>query len=113
MTKTIKLSLLASLFCTTTISANEDLGTITVSSATKSEQSIQDITSNVEVITSVELEEKNITTVTEALNLVSGVSFTSNGGIGSVTSISVRGSDNNRVLILIDGIKFKDRKSVV
>jgi len=112
MTKTIKLSLLASLFCTTTISANEDLGTITVSSATKSEQSIQDITSNVEVITSVELEEKNITTVTEALNLVSGVSFTSNGGIGSVTSISVRGSDNNRVLILIDGIKFKDHSSM-
>ncbi len=112
MTKTIKLSLLASLFCTATITANEDLGTITVSSATKSEQSIKDVTSNVEVITSIELEEKNIKTVTEALNLVSGVSFTSNGGMGSVTSISVRGSDNNRVLILIDGIKFKDHSSI-
>ena len=55
---------MASLFCTATINANEGLGTITVSSATKSEQSIKDVTSNVEVITSIELEEKNIKTFT-------------------------------------------------
>ncbi|MCD4757421.1 MAG: TonB-dependent receptor [Arcobacteraceae bacterium] len=108
MTNTIKLSLVASLFCTATINANEGLGTITVSSATKSEQSIKDVTSNVEVITSIELEEKNIKTVTEALNLVSGVSFTSNGGIGATTSLSLRGMNGDNILILIDGIKFQD-----
>jgi vitamin B12 transporter len=102
----------ASLLSTVVATANDDLGSITISSATKSEQSIKDVTSNVEVITNIELEEKNIKTVAEALNLVSGVSFTSNGGMGSVTSISVRGSDNNRVLILIDGIKFKDHSSM-
>ena len=108
MTKAIKLSLVASLFCISASCAKDDLGTITVSSATKSEQSIKDVTSNVEVITSIELEEKNIKTVTEALNLVSGVSFTSNGGIGATTSLSLRGMNGDNILILIDGIKFQD-----
>jgi len=112
MTNTIKLSLAAGLLYTTTINANDDLGTITVSGATKSEQSIKDITTNVEVITNVELEEKNIKTVSEALNLVSGVSFTSNGGIGATTSISIRGSDTNRVLILVDGVRYQDPANI-
>ncbi|MCI0501771.1 MAG: TonB-dependent receptor plug domain-containing protein, partial [Epsilonproteobacteria bacterium] len=90
----------------------EDLGVITVTSATKSEQSIKDVTSNVEVITGVELEEKHITTLSDALNLVSGISFTSNGGLGATTSINLRGSDNNRVLVLIDGVKVKDHSSI-
>lgn len=90
---------------------NFDLGTLTISSATKSEQSIKDITSDVSVITNTELEEKNVHTVTEALNLASGISFTSNGGIGSTTSINLRGSGNNRVLVLIDGIKYQDPSS--
>ncbi|MEA3354124.1 MAG: TonB-dependent receptor [Campylobacterota bacterium] len=112
MKNTIKLSLAASLLAAINLHAQDNLGSITVTSATKSEQSIKDITSNVELITSVELEEKNIKTVTEALNLVSGVSFTSNGGMGSSTSLNLRGSSNNRVLILIDGVKYKDHSSI-
>ncbi len=109
MTKTIKLSLVASLFCTATIiNANEDLGTITVSSATKSEQSIKDVTSNIDVITATELEEKHITNVSDALNLISGISFTANGGPGSTTSVRLRGFDSKRVLVLIDGIRYND-----
>ncbi|MEA2049612.1 MAG: TonB-dependent receptor [Campylobacterota bacterium] len=108
MTKIIKLSVLASILCTSIVSANQDLGQITVTSATKSEQSIKDITSNVEVITSYELEEKNINSVSEALNLVSGVGFTSNGGMGATTSINLRGMNSNRTLVLIDGVRFQD-----
>lgn len=108
MTNKIKLSLIASLLTTSVAIANEDLGTITVSSATKSKQSIKDVTSNVDVITSVELEEKHITNVSDALNLVSGISFTSNGGLGSTTSVRVRGFDSKRVLVLIDGVRYND-----
>jgi len=107
MQNKIKLSLVACLL-TTTIVANENLGVITITSATKSEQSIKDVTSSVSVVTGIELEEKNIKTVTEALNLVSGISFTSNGGMGKTTSINLRGMGNNRTLILIDGMKFQD-----
>jgi vitamin B12 transporter len=112
---TLQISLAVAVFLTAnSLGANEnyDLGTISVSSATKSEQSIKDVTSNVEIISGLELEEKNIKTVAEALNLVSGISFVSNGGIGATTFVSLRGSDNNRVLILIDGIKYKDHSSI-
>lgn len=110
MNKSIKLSLAASVFAVSNLYAqdNYDLGSITISSATKSEQSIKDVTSNVEVITSAELEEKNIKTLTEALNLVSGVSFTRNGGLGKTTSIRLRGMDTKRTLVLIDGIRYND-----
>ncbi len=113
MNKTFKISL-AALTAAVNLQAQDtyEMGAITVSSATKSEQSIKDVTSNVEVITSSELEEKQVTSVIEALNLVSGVSFTSNGGLGATTSINLRGSSNNRVLILIDGVKFKDHSSM-
>lgn len=111
--KKLNISLVATLLATLNLyGTSEDLGTITVSSATKSEQSIKDVTSNVNVISSVELEEKNIRTVSEALNLVSGISFTTNGGLGGTTSVNLRGSDNNRVLILVDGVRFKDHSSI-
>ncbi|MEA3314976.1 MAG: TonB-dependent receptor, partial [Campylobacterota bacterium] len=106
--KKIKLSITTALLLATNLYSSQDLGTINISSATKSEQSIKDITSNVEVITSYELEEKHISTVTEALNLISGVSFTSNGGIGATTSLNLRGMSNKRTLVLIDGIRFQD-----
>ncbi len=105
-----KLSLVASFIIATNTLANDtqDLGSITVSSANKSEQSIKDITSNVEVITKDELEAKHITTVAEALNQISGINYTSNGGIGSTTSLFLRGMNDNRTLILIDGIRYQD-----
>lgn len=107
MKNNIKLSI-AAIFAVSSLYALEDLGTITVSSATKSQQSIQDVTSNVEVITSYELEEKHITTVSEALNLISGISFTSNGGLGKTTSLNIRGMDTKGTLVLIDGIRYND-----
>jgi len=115
MNKKITTSLVASfLLATTQLQANDEyqLSTITVSSATKTEQSIKDVTSNINVITKEEIEEKKFTTVLEALNSVAGISFSSNGGMGSSSSLNLRGSDNNRVLILIDGIKYKEHSSI-
>lgn len=110
MNKKTTISFVAALFLATNLLSAQtlDLGEIEVVSATKSKQSIQDVTSNVEVITSAELEEKHITTVTQALNLLPGISYVSNGGIGSSTTINLRGMSNNRVLILIDGIRYQD-----
>lgn len=88
-----------------------ELGEVTITSATKTSQSIKDVTSNVSVIASQEIEEKNYTTVAEALNSLAGVSFTHNGGLGSSTSIFLRGAGNNRTLVLIDGIRYQDPSS--
>jgi len=114
MEKNISLSIVTATLLATNSYAqtSEDLGMITVSSATKSEQSIKDITSNVEVITGAELEEKHITTLSDALNLVSGISFTQNGGLGKSTSVNVRGFDSKRVLVLIDGVRYNDPTSI-
>lgn len=80
---------------------------ITITSATKSEQSIKDVTSNVEVITGAELEEKHITTVLDALRL-SGISITQSGGIGQTSSFFMNGFKSGHALVLIDGIKYND-----
>lgn len=113
MQKKISTSLVASfLLATTNLFSAQSLEPITVTSATKSEQSIKDVTSNVDVITAQEIEEKHFTTVIEALNTLAGVSIISNGGIGGSSTLNLRGTSNNRTLILIDGVKFKDHSSI-
>lgn len=112
MKKTIKLSL-ASVALISSLHAEEiiNLDTITVTSATKSSQLLENLTSNINVITSQEIEEKHYTSVTEALNSISGINYTSNGGLGSTTSIFLRGAGNNRTLVLVDGIRYQDPSS--
>lgn len=111
MNKKITTSLVASfLLATTQLQANDEyqLSTITVSSATKTEQSIKDVTSNINVITKEEIEEKKFTTVSEALNTISGINVVSNGGLGKSQSVFMRGFDSQRILVLIDGIRYND-----
>ncbi len=108
MKHTITLSLFAASLLTTASFAQEDLGEITVTTENKAPQSLQNITSDVDVITAKEIEERGYITVTEALNSLPGISFTSNGGLGKSTSVYVRGMDNKRVLILVDGIRYQD-----
>lgn len=108
MHKKISTSLVASLLIATNLYSNENLETITVTSATKSTQSIKDVTSNVEVITKDEIEERHFTTVSEALNTLAGINVISNGGLGNSTSLFLRGMDTDRTLVLVDGIRFQD-----
>lgn len=108
MKRKISLSIATAVLLSTNIYASEDLGMITVTSATKSEQSIKDVTSNVEVITGAELESKHISTVLDALRL-SGVSVSQSGGIGQQSSFFLNGFSSGNTLVLIDGIKFNDQ----
>lgn len=105
------MSLITCALFTTALSADANIGEITVYSATKSEQSIKDVTSNISVITKEEIEEKHLGTALDALKLIPGISFTQNGGVGSTSSIMLRGSSNNRLLVLIDGIRYKNNGS--
>jgi len=107
MNKTIKLSLACAVIFSALEAQSVELGTVVVTGATKNEQSIKDVTSNVTVITSEELEEKHSTSVVEVLNNVSGINIVNNGGIGSVSSVQLRGMSNRRTLVLIDGIRYK------
>lgn len=108
MNKKLTTSLVASLLIATNLTANQTLDTITVTSATKSEQSIKDVTSNIEVITSQEIEERHFTNVSDALKTLSGIAITSNGGVGQLDSLFIRGVQAKRILILIDGIRYNE-----
>jgi len=91
---------------------NINLTPITVCAASKSQQSILDVTSNISVITEDEIEEKHYTTVTEAISSLSGINFKQNGGLGQQTSLFLRGQASDRVLVLIDGVRYNDVTSL-
>ena len=108
MQKKLSTSLVASFLLATNLFSAQNLETITVTSATKSTQSIKDVTSNVEIITKEEIEERHFSGVSEALNTLAGISVTSNGGVGQNDSIFIRGIDSKRILILVDGVRYNE-----
>ncbi len=74
-----------------------------VISATKTPVPVTQLTSAVEVITGEELERRQVKTVVDALRLSQGVTVFSNGGPGSASSVRIRGSNSDQVLVIIDG----------
>ena len=79
-----------------------------VVSASKYEEPIEETTEDIEVITSEEIEEKGLKSLKDLINYVIGADLTSNGGYGKTTSLYLRGLSNDKVLILIDGVRFND-----
>ena len=105
-----KLSLItATLLLGNTAFAEEvTLAPIDVISTNKTEQSIEDTTSNVTVITSEEINDNGYQTVSQAISAVSGIQVTNLGGLGQPTSFFVRGQDSGKVLVLLDGMRLND-----
>jgi vitamin B12 transporter len=107
--KSIILSILASNLL---LAANNiELEKITITAASKGSQTLKSITSNVEVITAEEIEEKHYATITEAISSLAGVNFVQSGGMGTTTSVLVRGFDTKYTLVLIDGVKYNEAAS--
>lgn len=57
------------------------------------------------VITQEDIERIQATTVAEVLTRVPGINVTNSGGVGKATSIFIRGTNSNQVLVLIDGVR--------
>ena len=98
----------ATLLLTPSLYAEETLAPITIVSANKTPQSIEDTTANVTVITSEEIEEKGYQSVAQAIATQAGIQVASSGGLGQQTSFFVRGMDSGKVLLLIDGMRLND-----
>ncbi|MBN1838693.1 MAG: TonB-dependent receptor [Campylobacterales bacterium] len=79
-----------------------------VYSASKSLVSATNVTDNVSIITSEELSQKGISTVTEALNTIPGISITTQGGKGTLSSVFMQGMANKYTLVMVDGIRYND-----
>ena len=74
-----------------------------VISATKTPVPVTQLTSAVEVITEEDLKRRQMKTVADVLRLSQGLTVFSNGGPGTTTSVRIRGSNSDQVLVLIDG----------
>ncbi len=73
--------------------------------ATRTAQTADQALASVSVIDRAEIERKQAQTVTELLESTPGLTVVNNGGRGKATSISLRGTSSDQVLVLIDGIK--------
>ena len=79
-----------------------------VVTATRVETPIEEIASSMTVISSKEIERKQKTTVLEALRDIPGLDVVQTGGLGSHTSIFLRGANSEHTLVMIDGVEVND-----
>lgn len=79
--------------------------------ATGTRIEIEDTGQAVTVIGRDEIESVQGADVTRVLERVPGVSFSRNGGVGSVTGVYVRGAEASQLLVLIDGVRVSDPAS--
>ena len=80
------------------------LGEIVVT-ATRTARTADDSLASVSVITRRDIERSQAQSVQDLLRGVPGVSIANNGGAGKSTSLFLRGTESDHVLVLIDGVK--------
>lgn len=80
------------------------LDTVTVT-ATRTERSAEESLASVTVIDRDEIERRQAQSVQDVLRGVPGLSIANNGGLGKATSVFLRGTESDHVLVLIDGVR--------
>ena len=73
--------------------------------ATRTETPLDQVTTSASVITATDIQAKHAETVLEALRDVPGLDVVQAGSRGTGTTISIRGSESDHVLVLIDGVE--------
>jgi vitamin B12 transporter len=94
-----------------TVVASKDQVDVVVVTANRTPQPIGRIGQSVSVIDSAELARRQTQNIADVLRTVPGVSITRNGGIGTTTSVFIRGADSDQTVALIDGVKLNDPSS--
>lgn len=90
---------------TSTVAESAAIGTTIVVTATRSAATVDDSLASVTVIDREEIERTQAQTVTELLGKTSGMQLANNGGRGKSSSLYLRGTNSDQMLVLIDGIK--------
>ncbi|NEX62078.1 TonB-dependent receptor domain-containing protein [Noviherbaspirillum galbum] len=73
--------------------------------ATRTPQIAHDVLSDNVVITSEDIARSGQTTLVDLLQRQRGVEVVRNGGPGSASSVFIRGTDNNKTVVLVDGVR--------
>ena len=79
--------------------------------ATRGHSLITEVPSSVNIVSQEEIELKNPQNLAEALQNVPGVTIKDYGGLGNSKSISLRGSSDSQVLVLLDGQRLNNPQS--
>jgi vitamin B12 transporter len=79
--------------------------------ATRTEQPISEVGQAISVIDAETIRRRQTDTVVDLLRNVPGVTFTRNGGVGTITSVNIRGAESEQTVALIDGVKLNDPSS--
>jgi len=73
---------------------------------TRTAQTADASLASVSVVTREQIEQRQSRTVEDALRGLPGLDFSNNGGRGRNTSIFMRGTESDHVLVLVDGVKI-------
>jgi vitamin B12 transporter len=87
------------------LAAAQALGPVVVT-ATRTEHPADRVLANVEVIAASELERQPAADLGDVLRMRAGVEVARLGGPGQQTSLFLRGTDSNHVLVLVDGLRI-------
>ncbi len=82
-----------------------------VVTASRTAQSISEVPASITIITQKDIVNSGSTTLAEVLQHEVGVQIVNNGSLGSVASLSIRGSEAAQVLLLIDGIRMNSAQN--
>ena len=106
MNKSILVSLLGLAFSTNSFATEDiNLDNVVVTAA-RILQSREIVIGDVTVIDAAEIQRAGQSTFIELMQRQAGVEISSNGGAGQVSSIFLRGTNSNQVVILIDGMRI-------
>jgi len=85
--------------------AQDDVLPTLVVTATRTSEAANESLASVTVITREDIERQQARSVQDLLRGVAGVQISSSGGLGKATSAFLRGTNEDQVLVLVDGVK--------
>lgn len=97
---------LAASIVTSPASAETAVQDAVIVTATRTAQTADEALASVSVITREDIERSQVTSLGELLTGLTGVDSTVSGGYGKTTSLFLRGTNSDHVLVMIDGIKI-------
>ena len=103
-----KIIMLAVLVLVMPVTADEIPTEVMVVTAKRLPTDTENLSGSVSVITAEQIERRQYQVLSDALRDIPGLSAPPLGGIGAQTSVFIRGTNSNHVLILIDGVEVTD-----
>jgi vitamin B12 transporter len=101
----VLISLFSSMLVPPVAAQQEEALPPVVVTATRTETPQQDVTTSISVITAKDIEAQHAVTVSEILRNVPGLDVVQSGSRGNPTSVFIRGSESDQLLVLIDGVE--------